>query len=200
MKRGHCRRNQVARETLDQIRRCTAEIIGQFVSLKTSGASFKGLCPFHDDNNPSFLVKAEYFKCFACGIFGDVFKFVMLAENATFPESVRIAAEIAGVNVKDETTTVRATIEHERSLISTLADWREETLRTCAADLRKRDELIRYAKAGFDAALIDEEILFYSLGIAYSGYSPLEYWFWQLVRDDLFDDLELWRLAQRSPL
>src|SRR5215470_12483686 len=139
-------RNQIARETLDQIRRCTCEVIGQYVSLKAAGASFKGLCPLHDDRNASFSVKGEYFKCFGCGAAGDVFKFVMLAEDVTFPKAVRIAAEIAGVALKGETPSTAVAINREGDIQRALARWRKETLPACATDLRERDELIRIAR------------------------------------------------------
>jgi DNA primase len=189
---------EVARETLDQIRRCTAEVIGQFISLKASGASFKALCPFHDDNNPSLSIKGEYFKCWSCGTAGDVFDFVMLAENVTFPKAIRIAAEIAGVALKDETPSAAAVIHREDGIRDVLKRWREETRRACATDLRERDELIRVAQVSFEGGTIDEATLFHALAVAYRGYSLLEYRFWQLRRDDLFSNLELWRLARRE--
>src|SRR5262249_10006807 len=69
--------NRIAREVLDKIRQHTLEIVGNFVTLKPSGSAAKGLCPFHDDHTPSLSVRRESFKCFACGVAGDVFEFVM---------------------------------------------------------------------------------------------------------------------------
>ncbi|MDE3179028.1 MAG: DNA primase [Acidobacteriota bacterium] len=75
------------------------KVIGASVKLRKSGANFMGLCPFHQEKTPSFAVHPEkqIFHCFGCGVGGDVFKFVMLLENVTFPESVERVAEIAGV-------------------------------------------------------------------------------------------------------
>src|SRR6185295_17662023 len=74
-------------------------------SLKGAGSAFKGLCPFHSEKSPSFSVHREkqIFHCFGCGVGGDVFSFVMLAEKVTFPESVRIVAEKCGVPVPNDT-------------------------------------------------------------------------------------------------
>ena len=63
------------------------------------GTSWKGLCPFHDEKTPSFNVRSEppLFHCFGCGEGGDVFKFVMLRERASFPEAVEIVARRFGI-------------------------------------------------------------------------------------------------------
>jgi DNA primase len=61
-----------------------------------------GLCPFHDDNRPSLNVNAvkQIFKCFACGAGGDVFKFLQMRENLTFPQAIERLAERAGIKLK----------------------------------------------------------------------------------------------------
>ena len=74
-------------------------VIGEVVSLRKTGATFKGLCPFHEEKTPSFNVNGEkgFFKCFGCGAGGDVFTFVELHEKLGFPEVVRHLAARAGV-------------------------------------------------------------------------------------------------------
>jgi DNA primase len=76
-----------------------ARVIGDYVSLKKAGTNLKGLCPFHGEKTPSFSVHAEkqIFHCFGCGVGGDVFKFVMLIEQVSFPESIKIVAEKCGI-------------------------------------------------------------------------------------------------------
>ena len=76
-------------------------VISDYVSLKGTGRNLKGLCPFHSEKTPSFSVHGEkqIFHCFGCGVGGDVFKFVMLAEQVTFPESIRIVAEKCGIPI-----------------------------------------------------------------------------------------------------
>lgn len=68
-----------------------AEVIGELVSLKRSGTNLKGLCPFHSENTPSFMVNPERrsFHCFGCGEGGDVFSFLMKYHNQTFPETLK---------------------------------------------------------------------------------------------------------------
>lgn len=76
-------------------------LIGDYVSLKTSGHKLKGLCPFHDEKTPSFTVDPEkgLFYCFGCRVGGDVFKFYMLHENAEFPDALQELAHRFGVPI-----------------------------------------------------------------------------------------------------
>lgn len=77
------------------------DVIGKRVQLKKTGRNFKGLCPFHNEKTPSFIVSPERqtFHCFGCGKGGDVFSFVMEYEHVDFPEALEELAEIAGVKL-----------------------------------------------------------------------------------------------------
>ena len=78
------------------------DVVSEHVSLKKKGREMVGLCPFHDDHRPSMNVNAQkqIFKCFACGAGGDVFKFVQMRENLTFPQAVERLAERAGIKLE----------------------------------------------------------------------------------------------------
>lgn len=67
-------------------------LVSQYVTLRKSGASYKGLCPFHEDHNPSFVVypASQTFHCFGCHLHGDVVSFLMRIELLTFPEAVQV--------------------------------------------------------------------------------------------------------------
>lgn len=86
---------------LEEIRSRTSivDLINGYVPLKKSGKDFGALCPFHSEKTPSFLVSdsKQIFKCFGCGVGGDVFKFMMLIENLSFPESIQALAQRAGI-------------------------------------------------------------------------------------------------------
>jgi DNA primase len=91
---------------LEDVRR-TADIvrvIQESVTLRKMGNSWKGLCPFHKEKTPSFNVRSDppVFHCFGCGEGGDVFRFVMLFDRASFPEAVRMVAGRFGIPVPDE--------------------------------------------------------------------------------------------------
>jgi len=77
-------------------------VVGEHLRLDRKGKEFVGLCPFHADHRPSLYVSPakQLFKCFACGAGGDVFKFVQLRENVTFPEAVQRLAERAGIEIR----------------------------------------------------------------------------------------------------
>ncbi|MEZ4253100.1 MAG: CHC2 zinc finger domain-containing protein [Polyangiales bacterium] len=65
-------------------------LVGEYVRLVKSGASWKGLCPFHNEKSASFYVHPDrgFFHCFGCGASGDVFAFLMRLEGLTFPDAV----------------------------------------------------------------------------------------------------------------
>jgi DNA primase len=81
-----------------------ATFIGQYVTLRKRGRDLVGLCPFHGEKTPSFHVHPEegYFKCFGCGVAGDVIAFVQKLENLTFPDAIRVLATKAGVELEPE--------------------------------------------------------------------------------------------------
>jgi len=77
------------------------DVIGEHVSLKRKGREMVGMCLFHDDHRPSLNVNSvkQIFKCFACGAGGDVFKFIQMRENLTFPQAIERLAERAGIKL-----------------------------------------------------------------------------------------------------
>ncbi|MFA5196843.1 MAG: DNA primase [Patescibacteria group bacterium] len=77
------------------------EYVGKYVQLKQSGRNFKGLCPFHSEKTPSFMVSPEkqIWHCFGCNEGGDVISFVEKIEGLTFPEAVKELAAQAGVKL-----------------------------------------------------------------------------------------------------
>jgi DNA primase len=81
------------------------EIIGEQVPLKKAGRNYKGLCPFHQEKTPSFIVfpESQHYHCFGCGAKGDAFTFVMQTENVDFPEALRLLARRAGVVLRPPT-------------------------------------------------------------------------------------------------
>jgi DNA primase len=90
---------------VEEVRRAAdiVRVISEHMALKKTGASWKGLCPFHQEKSPSFNVRQEpaVFHCFGCGEGGDVFKFVMLRERTSFPETVEQLARRFGVPVPE---------------------------------------------------------------------------------------------------
>ncbi len=81
------------------------EVVGETVSLKKAGTTYKGLCPFHGEKTPSFVVTPmrESWHCFGCGLGGDIFSFVMQRDGVPFPEALRTLAQRAGVEIDERT-------------------------------------------------------------------------------------------------
>ncbi|WP_058990261.1 DNA primase [Anaerococcus rubeinfantis] len=78
-------------------------IIGDYVDLKKSGNSYKGLCPFHNEKTPSFTVddKKQLFHCFGCGEGGDVVSFIMHKEGLSYIDAMKYLANKAGIKLDD---------------------------------------------------------------------------------------------------
>ena len=78
------------------------EIIGRDVRLQRKGKHWTGLCPFHEDRNPSFTVSEErgFYKCWACGASGDLFKYVQETQKLTFREAMDYLAKLAGIELQ----------------------------------------------------------------------------------------------------
>ena len=77
------------------------DYIGRVVPLKKAGTNWKGVCPFHQEKTPSFMVSPEkgIWHCFGCARGGDIFKFVMEKEGVEFVEALQMLAETTGVTL-----------------------------------------------------------------------------------------------------
>lgn len=77
-------------------------LIEKYVRLKQTGKNYLGLCPFHKEKTPSFIVSPDIqrYKCFGCGRSGDIFNFIQEIENIDFPEALEKLAKVAGVELK----------------------------------------------------------------------------------------------------
>ncbi|MFO0790326.1 MAG: DNA primase [Pirellulales bacterium] len=88
----------------EQVRQATdiVDLVGSYIQLRRQGRNFVGLCPWHDDSRPSLQVNPDRqsFKCWVCDYGGDVFGFIMRAENLEFREALEHLAERAGIQLK----------------------------------------------------------------------------------------------------
>ena len=142
------------------------QVVQERVPLRRSGATWKGLCPFHGEKTPSFHVTEDkgFFHCFGCGVGGDVIKFVELFDKVSFPEAVRVLAARVGLPVP-ETTDAKQDAESQRERDSLLkahevaASWFREQLAGPSGAAARR----QLADRRMSAALIER------LGI---GYAP----------------------------
>jgi DNA primase len=77
------------------------EVVSDYINLKKAGKNYRGLCPFHSEKTPSFMVNEEkqIYHCFGCGAGGDVFSFLMKVGNFSFPQAVEELAKRYGIRL-----------------------------------------------------------------------------------------------------
>ena len=99
----------IDRATIDKIMDATniVDVVGEFVTLRKAGVNYKGLCPFHDDTTPSFMVSPskQICKCFACGEGGTAINFLMKHEQITYPEALRWLAKKYNIEIEERELT-----------------------------------------------------------------------------------------------
>ena len=101
------------------------EIVGESVQLKKAGTVYKGLCPFHGEKTPSFVVTParDTWHCFGCQEGGDIFSFVMKLEGLSFPDALKKLAARAGIEIDEHRAAVlrerQREIDRERRLPDT---------------------------------------------------------------------------------
>lgn len=95
--------SRIPEDKIDEVRTSVniVHYIQQFVNLKKAGQNYKGLCPFHSEKTPSFVVSPDkqIYHCFGCGKGGNVFSFIRDYEKLSFTEAVRKAADFAGITL-----------------------------------------------------------------------------------------------------
>ncbi len=103
-------------------------LVGEYLALARVGSKYKALCPWHNDHNPSLEVNPERqsFKCWVCGVGGDVFDFVMNKERVEFPEALRMLAERAGIALESESSTATAARGPSKTELYEVHAWAEE--------------------------------------------------------------------------
>ena len=144
------------------------DVVGESVSLKKAGTTYKGLCPFHGEKTPSFVVTParESWHCFGCGLGGDIFSFVMQRESATFPEALRILAQRAGVEIDERTKREDAHQARLRGVLDSAIAFYHAVLTASKAG----ETALAYLHArGFT----DETIETYQLGWAPAGWDQM---------------------------
>ena len=120
------------------------EVVGARVTLKRAGSNYKGLCPFHGEKTPSFIVTPSRgtYHCFGCSAHGTAIGFLMAYDNLEFPQAVEALAEMMGLEVPRENTGVPERKDDNEELYALL----READQIYRAALRSSDKAIAYLK------------------------------------------------------
>ena len=173
-------------------------VIGDYVKLKRTGSNYVGLCPFHSEKSPSFSVSQskQMYKCFGCGVSGNVFTFLMDYESYTFTEAVEVLAERAGITLEKEL------LSSERRA--------EENIKTVLYEINAKAANYYYAKlkshggsTGYEyfkkRGLTDETIRHFGLGYAGQGGDELyKYLKHEGYDDNILKETGLFKMDERG--
>jgi DNA primase len=137
------------------------DVVGGYLALRPAGATYKGLCPFHDDSHPSFDVdpRRQRYRCWACGKHGDVISFVQEFERVGFIEALELLARRAGITL-DAPTVAR---NESRAQLLDVMRWANKQFHECLLD----DPLAEEARAYLgERGLLGDVVRRWGLGYA----------------------------------
>ena len=161
---------RISQNTIDEIfnRVRIQDIVGDFVNLKKSGTSYKGLCPFHHEKTPSFMVSPakNICKCFGCSKGGNAVNFLMELEHFSYIEALKYIADKYNIIIEEDEVTEDAKKEYaEREALLVLNDFAVEYF---ANNLKNTEEgqnigLSYFRERGFNDYVIEKFKLGYSM-------------------------------------
>jgi DNA primase len=149
-------------------------VVGRHVELKKAGINYKGLCPFHGEKTPSFIVSPsrQTYHCFGCGVHGDAIRFLVEHLGLNFVEAVKDLAQGAGLVVPEEETTPqeRAQAAEKREQQLGLCDLLEKAAEHYRKQLKGNQRAVAYLKG---RGLTGEIAARFGLGYAPEGWRTL---------------------------
>ena len=163
----------IADELVEEVRARAdiVQIVGEHVSLRRSGRTYRGPCPLHGGEKPNFSVDPQrgIFKCFVCGEGGDVFSFPMQLLGLDFVEAVRYVAERSGVHIPERREPEEDPYRDLREAVAFAADWFQRQLWEDEIGAQARRYLLQ------ERVLPEEAVRRFGL-----GYAPDE---WRALRE-----------------
>ncbi len=160
------------------------ELINEYIPLKAAGSSWKAKCPFHNEKTPSFMVSRDRgtWHCFGCGRGGDMFSFVEEIEGMDFPETLRLLAKRAGVQLKDFDPKAQSQKTRLLDLLRWVNRYYQEVLRKATDAKVARDYL---QERGVKPETVEE----FGLGFAPNGWDTT----YQALRKKGFKDDDIFQ-------
>ncbi len=150
------------------------DLVGRTVTLKKAGINYKGLCPFHGEKSPSFIVSPtrQTYHCFGCGVHGDAIRFLCEHHGMAFPDAVRDLAQQVGMQVPEEDTSPeeRAEAARKRAQVTTLTELLAKAADHYKTQLKASPRAIDYLKG---RGLSGEVAARFALGWSPEGWRTL---------------------------
>jgi DNA primase len=148
------------------------DVLADYVQIKKAGSNYKAVCPFHNEKTPSLMISPskQIWHCFGCGLGGDIFEFVKLAENIEFRDALKILADRAGIELHKPTQEEIQVTEKKHTLYdinSAAAKYFSKVL----WETRSGNEALMYLKG---RGLTDQTIKSWQLGFAPEDFHYLE--------------------------
>jgi DNA primase len=138
------------------------DIIQEYIPLKASGGSYKTVCPFHNENTPSFMVSQskQIWHCFGCNSGGDIFSFVMRYEGIEFVDALQLLAKKAGVSLERQDTSLK----NEKSRLFEICERATQYYEQCLKKASFTEKARKY--------LTDRKVSSQSIEVFRIGFSP----------------------------
>jgi DNA primase len=168
----------------------TIEVVGETVVLKRAGTVYKGLCPFHAEKTPSFIVtpERETWHCFGCGKHGDIFTFLRERDGLEFREALQRLAEKAGVELSERSSREDRRKRRLREALESAIAWYREVLLQAHQAEKAREYL---EERGFTEATLER----FGIGYAPNTWEAMS----KRLRSKGFTDQELTDAGLASP-
>ena len=148
------------------------EIISGYMTLNKAGKNYKGLCPFHQEKTPSFVVSTEkqMFHCFGCGQGGNVFSFLMKYENISFPEAVLSLARRYGIQIKLSQGSDGERFVEKKELLYKVNDFAYKSFKKALKETQEGKEASEYLKR---REICDDSIETFGIGYSLPDWDSL---------------------------
>ena len=148
-----------------------ADVVGEYVQLKQAGQSMKGLCPFHMEKTPSFIVtpRRGSWHCFGCGEGGDVFSFVEKVEGIDFPAALKLLAQRAGVQLPERRPQAEGRRQRLFDVLTIASQFYHEILMNQKAGARAKEYLL-------ERGVTEKTMQEFAIGYAPHSWDTLSKW------------------------
>ncbi|MGY8769087.1 MAG: DNA primase [Pirellulales bacterium] len=185
-------------DTKEQVRQASdiVDVVGGFLELRRQGRNYVALCPWHNDSKPSLQVNAERqsWRCWVCGIGGDVFSFVMRREGVDFREALELLADKANIQIKLSNSNVPAGSPGDKRTLFAAMAWAEKQFYTYLNQSSEADVAREYLQ---QRGITQKEIDQFHIGFSPNSWS----WLADLAKSTEFSPavLEKVGLLGKSP-